>query len=544
MRSWLPADHVVWFLIDVVQMLDVSRFAARESAKTSMAGRAGYDPRVMLTLLLYGYACGVYSSRRIEVCCRQDVSFRVVCADDVPDHATIARFRRDYFADPDAVEWLFTEVLRVAAEAGLGKLGKVAFDGTKIAANASKDTNRGEDWLREQVRAMLAEAEACDTAEDEVFGSARGDGLPEDLADPVRRTDRIRRAHAQVAAERATAERARTVKAEEYLTARADRRPPRGPVPEDIEVQVAEIRLAEARQGLRRREGLRPGRAAEQLERAKARAKQRAESPSGRARQRARELIGNITDPDSRLMPVRGGGFIQGYNGQAAIAEDHLCLAADLLDDTGDVGAFTPMLRAAEHAATIIAGPRAKTAAAAGACCTCRSRDRCRRCDMVQAFQHPGPRPDGQTIPNPDTAGEHTPGCAHRCPIHSAGLIELTLWDAGYLSQDNATTPGPDRLIAVGKRRDLEHAARTAATSDQARPAAAIEAMAHRLATPDGIAAYRHRGHIAEGRFGDTKHNRGFRRFTTRGQPRARSEWKFTWTVHNLLTIHRAQPAT
>jgi transposase len=165
-REWLPAGHLAWFVIDAVESLDLARFGARQTPRGSVAGRAAYDPRVLLGVLVYGYATGVRSSRRIERACWQDVAFRVICALDVPDHATIARFRREYFADAAAMDDLFGQVLVLAARAGLGRLGLIALDGTKIAASASKDANRTESKLRELAREILAEAEAADAAED------------------------------------------------------------------------------------------------------------------------------------------------------------------------------------------------------------------------------------------------------------------------------------------------------------------------------------------------------------------------------------------
>jgi transposase len=191
MREWLPEGHLAWFVIDVVAALDLSRFAARATPRGSLAGRAAYDPRMLLALLVYGYAAGVRSSRRIERACWEDVAFRVICAGDVPDHATVARFRREHFADGVVMGDLFGQVLVLAARAGLGKLGLIALDGTKIAADASKDANRTEERLRELAGKILAEAEAVDAAEDELYGDARGDELPPGLADPKTRGERI-----------------------------------------------------------------------------------------------------------------------------------------------------------------------------------------------------------------------------------------------------------------------------------------------------------------------------------------------------------------
>jgi len=203
MGEWLPAGHLAWFVIDLAGTLDLARFAARPGR--SLAGRPGYDPAVLLGLLVYGYATGVRSSRAIERACWQDVAFRVICAQDVPDHATIARFRREHFADPEAMAGLFAQVLATAAEAGLGRLGLIALDGTKIAGSASRQANRGEDTLAEMAAAILAEAEQADAAEDALFGAARGDEVPAELADPVTRREQILAAHAVTRARREAA---------------------------------------------------------------------------------------------------------------------------------------------------------------------------------------------------------------------------------------------------------------------------------------------------------------------------------------------------
>jgi len=149
------------------------------------------------------------------------VAFRVICAGDVPDHATVARFRREHFADSAVMGDLFGQVLVLAARAGLGKLGLIALDGTKIAANASKDANRTEERLRELAGKILAEAAAVDEAEDELYGDARGDELPPELADPKTRGERIGKALAELEAERAAAQEGKDAKAAEYLGAAA-----------------------------------------------------------------------------------------------------------------------------------------------------------------------------------------------------------------------------------------------------------------------------------------------------------------------------------
>jgi len=143
MRQWLPESHAVWLVIEAVRLLDTRAFHARR--KTGGAGAAGYDPDMMVTLLVWAYANGVTSSRRIERLCQQDVAFRVVCAGSVPDHVTVARFRQQF---AETAAGLFAQVLVLCARLGMGQVGVVALDGTKVAADASPGASRTEEGLR------------------------------------------------------------------------------------------------------------------------------------------------------------------------------------------------------------------------------------------------------------------------------------------------------------------------------------------------------------------------------------------------------------
>src|SRR5215469_4980940 len=151
MREWLPAGDPVWLVIEAVARLDTSAFHARR--RTGGAGAAGYDPDMMVTLLIWAYAGGVTSSRRIERLCQQDVAFRVICAGHVPDHVTVARFRQQFAGTAAA---LFAQVLLLCARLGMGQVGVVALDGTKVAGSASKDANRTGEGLRKLAREMAA----------------------------------------------------------------------------------------------------------------------------------------------------------------------------------------------------------------------------------------------------------------------------------------------------------------------------------------------------------------------------------------------------
>src|SRR5215208_6205544 len=174
LREWLPEGHLAWFVIDAVAALDLRLFYAvyRDNGQ----GRAAHDPAMMVALLLHSYAIGERSSRRIERRCVEDVATRVICANQRPDHTTIARFRQRH---ERALAELFGEMLALCAESGLVRVGVIAIDGTKVHANASQHATRS---YEEIAREILAEADAVDAAEDEQFGERRGDELPPELA--------------------------------------------------------------------------------------------------------------------------------------------------------------------------------------------------------------------------------------------------------------------------------------------------------------------------------------------------------------------------
>src|SRR4051812_20308292 len=174
LRDWLPEGHLAWFVIDAVVQLDLTAFTVAYRADGH--GRPAHDPAMMVALLLYGYAIGERSSRRLERRCVEDVATRVICANQAPDHTTIARFRQRH---ETALAELFGEVLALCAEAGLVRVGVVAVDGTKLAANAAPQATRGYEQI---AREILEDAAAVDAEENERFGDARGDELPAELS--------------------------------------------------------------------------------------------------------------------------------------------------------------------------------------------------------------------------------------------------------------------------------------------------------------------------------------------------------------------------
>jgi DDE family transposase len=430
---------------------------------------------------------------------------------------------------------LFAQVLALCAALGMGKLGVVALDGTKIAASASGSANRTEEHLRKLAAETVAAHAAADAEEDELFGpDRRGDEVPGDAWSPRSRDERITAALNSLRAEREAAEAERDAQASAYLArvAAGQRGAGRGNRPLAADVAAAQLRLdrvTAARQAIidgwqQRNEqkiaatgrgagGHTPVPVADNVnvrraQAALARAQARAAAAQQRAAERQRNRRGpgpvrNVTDPDSRLMPVRGGGFLQGYNAQLVTSEDGLIIAAKLTNTPGDVTWLKPMMAAAQAAAALITARRL----APGPCD-----------DEGAAWRAAGYQPPAQD----GQAGY-------------SGPIRLLLADAGYCSEANITAPGPPRLIATGKHHVLEQTARSADSPAGSQRGQHTIAMAARLQTEDGITAYRHRGHIAETPNGDIKHNKRFRQLSVRGLAKASGEITFTAATCNLL---------
>ena len=200
LREWLPDDHLAWFVIEAIEELDLEPFYA--AYRSDGHGAAAHEPKMMLTLLAYSYAVGERSSRGIERRCREDVAFRVICANQIPDHATIARFRVRH---EGALAELFGQVLGLCAEAGIVEVAVLAVDGSKLEASASNHATRSYEQIAAEI---LAEAGRIDRAEDELYGSARGDELPEHLTTREGRRAWLREAKERLERERAEKPRA------------------------------------------------------------------------------------------------------------------------------------------------------------------------------------------------------------------------------------------------------------------------------------------------------------------------------------------------
>ena len=290
-RDWLPEDDLVYFIVETVATLGLTPIFAHYERE--LRGQPPFHPRMMVALLLYCYATGTRSSRKIMRRCQTDVACRIIVGEDVPDFRTISDFRKTHLA---RLEALFLEVLKLCALAGLSRIGTIALDGTKIKANASRHKamsydrmKEEEERLQEEIAQLLAEAEAIDAAEDQTHGrDRRGDELPDELK---RRTDRL----------------AKIKEAKALLEERAQ---------------------AEAQQEAARRaaEGQEPP-----------------AKPPGEAVPEPKDQI-NFTDPESRIMKTSNKGWDQCGNAQAVANEDQIILAADVTEQANDKRQAVPMV--------------------------------------------------------------------------------------------------------------------------------------------------------------------------------------------------------
>ena len=432
--EWLPEQHLARFIVEVVEGLDLRRM----SGSYRGSGSASYHPSVLLSILVYGYATGVFSSRKLERVTYDSVAFRFIAGNEHPDHDTIASFRRRFLKQ---IEALFVEVLKLAREMGVLKLGTVALDGTKIHANASRHSalsyehaGKIEAQLKAEVADLLAKAEAADQAD-----VPDGMSIPEELARREARLAKLAEARAKIEArakERFERERA------EY-----------------------EAKLA-ARQ---------------------AKAEATGRKPSGRPPQPPVEAPLptdqiNLTDEASRIMPVAGGGFEQCYNAQAAVAADSLLVVAiDVVQAANDKQQIEPMV------------------------------------EKLKALPE------------------------------ELGKPETLLADNGYFSAGNVTaceTADIAPLIATG--RDAHHpslAERFATAPAAPQDPTPVQAMAHRLKTPEGRQLYGLRKQVPEPVFGIIKSVLGFRQFLLRGLDRVRGEWSLVTMAWNLKRMFALCPS-
>ena len=296
LTDWLPQDHLAWFVLDAVEQIDLRLFYKKY--RTDGVGNSAFNPSMMVGLLLYSYCTGERSSRQIEKSCQTDVAYRVITANQSPDHSTISRFRK---SNESHLKNLFLELLRLCAEAGLVKLGKVSLDGTKIKANASMAANRTLEHLEKEVDKMLAEADARDAEEDKMFGpDNRGDELPEGLRDRNSRLNRLKTCKERLERER-------------------------------VEARQAQQEKIDHRKAMEEETGK----------------KCRGRKPKSPQEAENKEAKANVTDPDSRIMQTRKG-YVQGLNAQAVVTEEQVIVAEDVTQQANDKQQLHPMLEQTE----------------------------------------------------------------------------------------------------------------------------------------------------------------------------------------------------
>ena len=432
--EWLPERHLARFIVEVVDGLDLRAM----SGDYRGSGSASYHPRMLLGILVYGYATGVFSSRKLERATYDSVAFRFIAANDHPDHDTIATFRRRFLGE---IEGLFVQVLLLAREMGMLKLGTIGLDGTKMHANASRHSalsyehaGKIEAQLKDEVADLMAKGEAADKAD-----IPDGMSIPDELE---RREERLRK----IAQARATIE------------ARAKERHARELAEHEAKIAAREAKSAAA--------GKKPG----------------GKPPQPPAEGPLPSDQVNLTDADSRIMPVAGGGFEQCYNAQAAVAAGSLLVVAiDVVQAANDKQQVEPML------------------------------------GKVEAL------PKG------------------------LGEVETLLADSGYFSAANVEAcdgAGIEPLIAMGRQPHhpplAERFAKAPLAPDDPTP---VEAMAHRLKTPEGRALYALRKQTPEPVFGIIKSALGFRQFSLRGLEKARGEWSLVTMAWNIKRMFALNPA-
>jgi len=432
--EWLPQRHLARFVVEVVEGLDLRAMSKAYRG----SGSASYHPAPLLSMLIYGYATGVFSSRKLERATYDSVAFRFIAANDHPDHDTIATFRRRFLKE---IEGQFVEVLKLAREMGVLKMGTVALDGTKIHANASRHSALSYEHagkigaqLKAEVAELLAKAEAADQAD-----VPDGMSIPEELARRETRLEQLAVARAKIEA-----------RAKERLA-------------RDEAEYAAKLAAREAKTGAM---GGKP----------------RGKPPEPPVEGPLPTDQINLTDEESRIMPVAGGGFEQCYNGQAVVAAGSLLVvAAEVVQAANDKQQLQPMLN--------------KLAVLPGA------------------------------LGNVETL-----------------LADNGYFSAANVTACAAA--GIDPLIAMGRQPHYPSLAeRFEDTPPPPENPTPVEAMAYRLKTPDGRKLYALRKQVPEPVFGIIKSVLGFRQFLLRGLDRVQGEWSLVTMAWNMKRLFVLCPA-
>lgn len=571
LRRLIPADHLVWFVMKLMdQVLDTRGLLGW--AKLGGRGRAPYNPVMLATVLIYGMIDdGEESGSRLAELCRYHLVYRVICGGNQPDHATLDAFKQRFL--PQVAD-LKEQVLQLCALAGLGDFSLLAGDGCKMGAAASKKANRTEAKLAKLIASV--ECELQEVAEENAARTPTplgGASVPVPAGRKANLLMRLRKAHGQVKARREQRQAtksayaaAREKNASEYLAnLKAGTAGKRTPILAGVEaatwryekLYAQRLRSYEASMRARAQAAAEgrgtPGPVPQHPDQQKHVKDARARIDKARTARAAylaklgepadsTTIVGNTTDPDSRLMHTHNR-TCQCYNCQAVGTIDGLLIASHVTQDPTDFAQAKPLLEAVTGSLRLFE----QTRLAAGWTCTCPLRAR---------PHHHGPLPHhyradhlrtdvGAAEADTGTQATETNDTAFTqavaaCPVHHGLDVGWLLLDAGYLTSANVTADGPPRLIAMGKlHRQVKDSADHPTTAPPNPTAPPTEQMRHLLRNPDNATAYTNRGWIIEGQFGQIRHNRSMRTLTTRGLDNVTAEWDLICTTRNIRHLAR-----
>jgi len=489
--DWLGEGHLAYFILEVVEELDLSEIADAIHAKDPRGNRP-YPPQMMVGLLLYAYAVGTFSSRKIARGTYDNLAMRYLAADSHPYFTTIAAFRREHLT---ALSKLFVQAVKLCQAAGLVKLGHVSLDGTKIQANASKHKamsydrmTKKEKQLEAEIEALLKRAEETDTAEDVVQGEDTDeDSLPEELRRREIRLEKIREAK-QALQQEAKAARGATLREqqarhEETATSHSDATTRKRAATNAAKRASAAEALEESKDN--DDDGPPGGAPDSDMPRHQTKAE-----PDGTPKPKSQR---NFTDPESRIMKGKSGAFEQAYNVQIGVDdENQIIVGLGVSNHPADTDHLIPVLK--------------------------------------HGVETTGGTPDVATA----DAGYWSPENAEWCENEGIdAFISVGRERCEHKPSEPTEALPPDGLPPDGTAPD----GRKASSPDTPRPR---DLMATKLKTERGKKIYRKRKYIPEPVFGQIKEARGFRRFSLRGLEAVRGEWALVCTTHNLLKLFRA----
>lgn len=488
----LPEGDLVFFLLDAIPRMDLSSFYASYELETR--GAPPFDPALMVTLLVYAYCVGVYSSRKIARACERNLAFLAIVGDKRPDFRTISDFRKEHLG---VFAHLFGKVLALAAESGLIGLGNIAFDGSKFKADASRHKAMSYGYMQKEkarlqaeIEALLQQADSADTEEDAALGARRGDELPEELQ---RREQRLATINGAM---------------------------------ERLEVQAKADAEAE-----------RQRRAEAEAQRQRTNTKRRGKEP-GPVREVPEDTAQiSFTDPEAKMMPQSNKGWDYSGNGQVSVDEKHqIILAAFVTTAANDVRQAVPLAQATRENLAVagVALPVDEDGAARKIPLTADtgyfSEEAVKGVEEAGFDPYMATKRDKHNQPQPTA-----PSAAVTPPTPASQALPNVVAVAAVLAVLGAEVTAATALQGAPAEASGSKVQAATATT----PATAKERMAAKVRTAAGQKLYSRRKVIVEPVFGQIKGARGFRHFSVRGLEKMNGEWQLVCLTHNLLKIWR-----